>query len=270
MKTLKTYGCLLGLLLIGACISVQAEDRAHYSYDETSALITHLRTNRIDLVTTALNMQEVVYGLIDQSDWYSQDSLKYQLLHTSATRLRAEVNASDPLERELVRLLNYTRHTVGGFVTDRGLKSSVDKHGYYIKKRVSEQFGQKIVKSRLVVLEYYPPSEAARLVSLISVPHLTATTWAGDSKSGIYYLVRAREIAKRSLVAKLLLENGFLSIPDTVYAEYRYSGWKPTPIDLRFTRWSPDDIDGLTRLLSNPYYTKLAQRQLDAMKPLPL
>ena len=264
-------GLFLVVALLASSAMAIAAERVPYTYDQVIGFITNLHIMKIVTSNTvAPLMAQIVDGLIDHHSF--SVILKDQLLHVRASRLSKEMKAADQVEEDLVRILYHTRLILPYYVTDASLGRYARKNGLYMKRHIARIYGSRAVTSRLTVLEQYPPADVAALVEVISNPDYGyagyGATWASESFFKLHYDIRIVELAKRAIIVSLRGEEGMITLPETGYAVFRWSGAPSIPVDLRFTRWSFADMDALVALLDNPYYAEMARNQLRRMCPV--
>jgi hypothetical protein len=258
------------------------------SYSQTVTLIgTFDKEKQYVESTTGPILDLIIQGMIDNDGVYLAEGLKWRLVgNISSTRVKNGAAAAEyPDDGKLLELLFYTGQSVPAFITDADLRSRVGGikgNGTAIKKSVESFWKNKDITTNLIeCLEGYPPETAAVLVDVISrtwysgvakIYENTDVSWASESLWAIYHDVREVELAKRSVVVKLLAENGYIEIPTVTYAEfiwsqgeYGYAKWPDIAIDLDPVTWSEADVPDLQRLLGNPYYRSFAQSLLTNM-----
>ncbi len=278
---------LLGITLVAAVVTMSLAmptlgQTPAYTYHEIISLITNLHAQKVVTSNTVSGaIGHIVQGLIDHHS--SGGTIKRNLfLRVKASVLKKEFKAADPEHGELLRLLYYSKQEVPYFITDRNLKSRVPKKGKSLRARIARNMGSKNIVSRLHLLEDYNPQDAAALVEVIAQPWYSRSkswgddidpnpSWASTSLWTIYHQARLAELAKRSVLIRLLTEEGLVPLPDSVDAYFTWSGMPNITIDLRFVHWTDKDRPELERLLTNSRYSAFAQRQLDRMNsPSPL
>jgi len=269
------------------------------SYAETIELITQLQKEKTFTNTiTGPILDAILQGLIandgappgaNPEDGISDsEGLKKRLVGSSSTS-RIQKQAAAAMEGgdgRLLELLYYTaQSTVPAFMDDDTLRSQVGGKkgtGAAIKKAIAKFWTNKSITTNLIeCLEDYPPAQAAVLVDVISatwyrssahVYEQTTTSWASQSYWQIYHDGREIELAKRSVVVKLLAGQGYLTLPQQTDAQfiwsqgyYGYTKWPDIPIYWDPITWSASDVPGLIRLLGNTHYGAAARAELTAL-----
>lgn len=274
MKKLIAIGATFACTIL--CVSI-SRSQTYTSYNQTMATIVSFeKMKNYGPSTTGPILASILDGMIANNCVYGYPGFKSKLLNVSETKvLKQAVSAIDDCDGEMLALLFYTRQTTPSWITDKNLQNRVGDHGGNLKKSVVDKWSIPELNTGLItVLEEYPPGTAAILVDIISQPYwsnpartyeLTAVSWASESLWQIYYDIRLVELAKRSVVVKLLNDFNYICVPSVTYAEYRYSGWPDKPIYLDPVYWSYNDVTDLIRLLDNPMYCNMARYELHAM-----
>ncbi len=264
--------------IISACLTIFISSglrQVHAQTAESGTLdpIHELKKQKVhSRDTTGPLLTQVLNELM--SSGYSPGQLKQQLFVGMSAAKVHDIATMATTEREskLLLLLYHSRPgLVPHFITDSGLKSIFERHGNQFLAKYHKQMNRDVITDDLVeVLELYSPANA------VVISSLCASAWYHNGPRGVSYAserllemtyyVRQNELAKRSLVLRLLKEEGMIYLPTQVNVIYDWSGHKPTPIKLGVKEWATDDIAGLERLLDNPYYGWMARRQLDRMQ----
>lgn len=274
-RLLAVLAVLLATLLPATPASAQS---SNLSQREILALINQLRRQRvITNATVGPTISAILNGTIDLGDLESAGLIKRRLTAgIGKAKLKKLAEAANPPDGALLTLLHVTSRSVMNNLTDAGLKAAVAQRGRAVKLRTAKVFASRALTiDHLRVLEHYPPERAAEVLDVIAsvafvrgeLPYgAPDTTWASESFWEVNFEARKVEFAKKSVVARLLANLGWVNLPTEVEAEFVWSGWNPVVIDLSFERWTASDIPELTRLLDNPYYGAAAQAQLEALK----
>ena len=265
---------IMGLFIGAATGRLMAQEE---SYDDVIAQIKKFENQKLYTVSnTGPMLDSIISGIIQNDGGYLCEGLDRRLVgYVSAAKiLKQAATAETPSDGNLLELLFYTRQApVPVFITDVGLKGRVVQNGAAIKRAEAGFWDAKDINKTNVIqaLEVYPPETAVVLVDIISRPWYQAggqvyenidTSWASQSLWDIFYSAREIELAKRSVVVKLLANQGYITLPSVVYADFVYSGWPSIPIYLDSVTWSVADVPALQRLLSNPYYSAAANAEL--------
>ncbi len=188
-------------------------------------------------------------------------------------------NASNPVDADTLSLLYYTRQVgLSPSLTEKALRKAVGLDGSVIKAWVARSWEKNEVGNTFIdVLEQFSPQINKEMIDLISQPYFktkkdsvyknTLVTDASESLFEVYYNVRLIELAKRSVVVKLLATYGYINIPRSVSAEFRISHAPNIVILLDDVSWDEYDVEGLIHLVEskNPYYGEAALLQLQMM-----
>jgi len=285
---------VIATLFIGA-VPNRLNAQAYLSYDQTIGLIKTFDSGKH--YTNGLTLDLIIQGMVDNDLYdynspylssYLTEGLKKRLIGgKSSEKIKKEAAAAEyPADGQLLELLYYTRQSgPQAFITDDDLRRKIggkNGTGAAIKKSIVKLWKNKDITTNLIeCLEGYPPETASLLADIIARTYYsdaagtyenTDTSWASESLWSIYRAARLVELAKRSVVVKLLADNGYLQIPTVAYAEfewsqgyYGYDKWPDVPIYLDPVVWTEDDVPGLQRLLGNPDYAVWAAEQLARM-----
>lgn len=268
-------------------------------YDDEIVLIrTFEKQKTYTNSVTGPMLEQIVQGLIQNdglppgsnpSDGIGDsEGLKKRLVGSAGpAKIRAQADAAlTPGDGNLLQLLYYTRQSVvPAFLTDaqfRGLVGGKNGNGATIKTSIARFWNNQNISNNFIeCLESFPAPQAAVLVDVISatwyrgsagIYENTVTSWASQSCWQIYHDGREVELAKRSVVVKLLANQGYLTLPTVTYAQfiwsqgyYGYDVWPDIPINWDIVGWTQADIPNLTRLLNNPYYSTAAQAELNTL-----
>ncbi|MHC4405203.1 MAG: HEAT repeat domain-containing protein [Planctomycetota bacterium] len=181
-----------------------------------------------------------------------------------------------PTEKQWLTLLYYTRQAVGTGVTDAALYHwMVD---WAFMRGVNSVLDHAAVSEHLSVLNSCAPEKAAKLSGMIAAAQyldtpkplgaLGMTTWAAGSANGVISAVRRVELARRSVVLRLLVQEGMVTLPETVSANFSWSGVSSIPIHFPPMVWSEDDVPQLKQFLTSEHelHRKAAQKALDSLR----
>lgn len=210
------------------------------------------------------------------NSWDYFNSLQGHLVNTiSGARLAYWMKSSPHDVGLIVQIMYLTRRGCADNSTDAHERDVVGKTGLSVIVGVHATWSNKqLTNSVIEVLENEPPDVAAALYQIIPRPYWYSgdlpdgandTTWASDSLWNVLFCTAQAEWARRSVVVRLLAQQGRISIPGSVDAEYTWSGWPDTVIYLPQAGWSAADKPELTRLLPNPYYGVTARQVLNGL-----
>jgi hypothetical protein len=147
-------------------------------------------------------------------------------------------------------------------ITDNNLYNAA--HGL-AKHGITEPFNKPVFLNNINYIEQLPPQMAASFLHMIAVPIYSdndTMTWASESWACCLNDAQLAKVASSSAVAKLLNENGLITIPTVTYAEFQWSGWPDEAIKLTPVVWTSKDVPNLTRMLNNPNYSAFASTAL--------
>ncbi|KND49921.1 MAG: hypothetical protein AB197_00215 [Parcubacteria bacterium C7867-002] len=220
----------------------------------------------------------ILNGMVDHYG-ESSEGLKFRLVRNISKRkvLKMAAGASDPREGKLLQLLYATRQSpVNHFITDDRLAKLFGTAAGRITT-AQTHFWKRIDQDLIDVLEEYPPEVMEILVYVIAQPFYSGirhpdthyesatTSWASQSLWEVYNSFRRVELARRSLVVRLMAEEGIIEIPDRVGAHFLWSGRPTRWIYFDLPRIDVSDAPGLLRLKDNPYYGELARAKMDRL-----
>ena len=272
---------LIAALIAFAVSSCSAN--AQDSYDQTIQCIKAFeRAPTYTPATTGALLTEILY---DMSYWEPvpmSEGLKYRLIgNVSRSKFLGQLNGvDDPADGLLMLLMYDTQQGIPINMRDTALKSKASNNGASIKNIVQRVWNKpEIANAQLTqCLEAYDPRTSAALARTICKPFYapasptyenTSPYWASQSMFKIHYDMNLVELAKRSVVVKLLRDHGYVNVPTTTYAEFIYSGWPNMTITLGSVTWGQNDIAVLERLCAtdtyNSYYGYWAWQQLRNM-----
>ena len=270
---------VFGLLSITA-LSIPAFGQ-NLSYNQTINLITTFESQKTySPSTTGPMLNQIIQGLAAN---YANDGLYAGLekrlvgsLSTTKMKLQA-AGAENNADAQFLAMLYYaSQSVVPAQITDDNLKSRVGKDGKGLIKAEETFWKNSNLTNGYGAFEQYSPAMAGILASVVAmtwyqgaakVYENTSPTWASESLWQIYSKIRLVELAKHSTVLKLLAQEGYLDLPTFTRAHFEWSGMPDIWINLTFVHWTSNDLAELVRLLDNPYYKPMAQRQLVQMIP---
>ena len=183
-------------------------------------------------------------------------------------RLTAGLDSTD---RFSVLLLFFGKQPVNRGLTDDGLKYKAQSS---VKKDIENIFSSKSMQECISVLTNISPKNLSNLLSLLAKPYFVGynphsslpTTWAADSYEQVVFDITRTEIARHSIVLKLLVFNKNITLPKATYAEFRWSGMPSIKIYLSTVQLSKNNIPKLRDIIANTkyeYYSTLAKKGID-------
>lgn len=247
------------------------------TYNQTCALINSFESIKTYTVqTTTPLLSAILEGVVEDNCVYTYPGLKYRLVgNVSKSKLNKQSLATaNWIEGDLLYLLYYSRQNgPSAKVSDKQLAQLTKDGGTKIIKWVRNQWNKKELNYGIIdTLQDYRPETACVLIDVIAqpywsnpakIPELTQPTQASRDLWQIYFDARLVELAKRSVVVRLLAEHGDICIPTVTYA-----GTRPIYLD-PVSGWSAYDIDGLYRILddpfSDPWYCEMAAAKLHSL-----
>ena len=255
------------------------------SYSQTIALIAAFNKDKTySAQTTGSTLNLIIYGMADNDYLFLSEGLKFRLgQNISLAKVKLEAaGALNVYEGNFLLLQYYTRHNIPPNLEDTALRSrvgGVHGQGTSIKVSMANMWKSRNITTNLIqCLEGFDPQTAANLVNVVCRPWYspsakvyenTDPTWASESLLYIYTDVNTVEVAKRSVVVKLLAEQGYIQIPTYTYAYFTwsvqtfgYAKWPDIYIYLDPVNWSASDIPSLKRLVNNPNYSAAARSAL--------
>ncbi len=279
MKTFKKVGLtvavLLGSLLLsfGQQVDQQLGHGQSLSYFELPRAINEFKWSAC--APTADALPRIIRGLMDNYYYEKSEGFKRELVgNISPGKIEIMARtARCKQDGDFLRLLYITKQNLPPFLTYNGLEARVGKKGGPVKSVVKSFWKNKKIKDLVGCLEDYPPEDAARLVDIICQPWYKGVqcsyfevypSQASESLWDIYFDIRLVELAKRSLIVRLLGAEGMIGIPWATYA-YFDCGRGVTFIPLDKVTICTEDIPELKRLLCNPYYGRLAGEYLEML-----
>ncbi len=257
--------------------------KAQFSYAETVQNIKLFETAKsYKPANTGPLFISILEGMVENNNAYMSEGLKLRLVGTvSRSKLNSQLNGvDDPSDGLLLILLYDTKQSVPLSLTDVQLKIKITGNGSAVKGAMQNMWATKEIASAKLVtcLEQYDPWTATSMASIISKPWYSPfsttyensqPTWAAQSMFNIHYCAGLVELAKRSVVVKMLRDHGYIYIPTEVDAQFIYSGWPSVPIYLDQVSWGSGDVADLQRLCApqtyNNIYGAWAQQQLTNM-----
>lgn len=261
-------------------MSVHSVFGQNISFDQTTAYIRTFESQTYyTSTTTGPILSLILMGLVQNNTTILGN--KHDLVaNLQEKKFEQQVaNANNPVDADTLSLLYYTRQPgLSPSLTEKGLKKAVGADGTAIKAWVARAWQKNEVGNSFIdVLEQFNPEINKEMIDLISQPYFstkknsiyknTLVTYASQSLFEIYYNVRKIELAKRSVVVKLLATYGYINIPRTTSAKFRISGAPEIVIILDDVSWDEFDVEGLLYLVEskNPYYGEAALLQLQMM-----
>ncbi len=272
MKTLLT-AFIIAFSLFRASL-VLAQDYAP-DYNYTLALIASLNSQS---TITHENSADTIHVIMSAFIYYgsASDQFKKAMFTVRRSRVSKEIQAAEPAEARLLSLMYATRTKVPDNLTDDDLKFWIGKDGKWVVRNAGKPMkNQSLSRKQFEALENFPPDAAASLVDSICAPWFETgplpygasdTTWASDSLWSIYFHARKVEFARRSIVVRLLAEEGNVTIPTNTQAVFVWSGMPSISIPLPPVTWSKKDAPKLVKLLGNSFYREAAQRKLSSLQ----
>lgn len=233
-------------------------------------------TNDYNSEWARCELTEIIHGLTQYSDFADSEWFRRELVgYSSARRIALQARSAEyEYEGDLLRLLYITRQSLPSFVTDSGLKARVGKKGGPVKDAAQRVWKGKEIRDLARCLESYPPEKAARLAQVICQTWYRGApknytdvwpSWASESLSDVYFDIRMVELAKKSIVVKILGAEGILGIPSGTYAHFVWSGRESIYIDLDDVGMCHKDIPELRKLVGHPFYGEFALKYLDML-----
>jgi len=191
------------------------------------------------------------------------------------------LNQLDDRDRPLVSLLYHTRQSISHGMTDAGLGwlARETERKREVVQRVVKTLDKPEVIAALSALEDISPKELGNVATCIAatwydtsggLPYgAPSTTWAAQSHKRVTEDIRAVELAKRSVVVRLLVQQKDHSLPDKTTAYFQWSRAEPIKIDLSFDLWNEKDLPDLERLAESSeheYYRLSAKKVQDRFR----
>lgn len=284
MKTFKKVGLTVAVLLVLVVSTFgfgSVRNRSYNlvvpelgSFEGFAESIREFRTtNDYSSEWARCQLTEIIYNIgryshMADSEWFKRELVGY----SSARRIALQARSAEyEYEGDLLRLLYITRQSLPSFVTDSGLKARVGKKGGPVNDAAQRVWRGNGIRDLARCLESYPPEKAARLAQVICQTWYKGApknyvevwpSWASESLSDVYFDIRMVELAKRSIVVKILGAEGLLGIPSATYAHFVWSGRASVYIPLDDVGICHKDIPDLERLVGHPFYGELARKYL--------
>ena len=273
---MKTKNFVIAAIAIFG-VSVTQINAQTITFDQTTALIRTFESQKYyHPDTTGPILAQILVGLVQNNDTILGN--KHDLVANVAKKKldTQAANAAHPVDGDTLSLLYYTRQApLSPSMSEKSLRQAVGADGSSIKSSVANSWKKNEVGNSFIdVLEELNPEVNVQLIDIISQPYFTSkesvykntlVTYASESLFEVYYDVRLIELAKRSVVVKILATYGYVYIPRSVTAEFRLSNSPGITILLDNVAWNQYDVPGLQQLIGNPYYGRAAESILQAM-----
>ncbi|HNX68286.1 MAG TPA: interleukin-like EMT inducer domain-containing protein [Candidatus Omnitrophota bacterium] len=150
-------------------------------------------------------------------------------------------------DQALAKMLFATSQVIAPTISDAQLTSYAAN-----KPSVGTGFDAADFKNNLAVLEGMDPQSVMAFAGLLATPHFSTanpyTTWASQSWAMATMETRYNEFARRSTVAKVLVQEGVMFVPVKTHVYFTWSGAPDIWISLSPVSMSTADIPSLTRL----------------------
>ncbi|MEI8328151.1 MAG: hypothetical protein WCG02_03380 [Candidatus Taylorbacteria bacterium] len=263
---------IMGALALSVCTAVSyVRAQSTYVYRPSSIEVS----NAID---DAYNARKVPKGtasiIVNCLVHYGNNRYFDNSVAGNMTKSRSRKVASSAYtkpEKQLFELMYDAATSTPEYMEDTELQILGVKNGANLKKDVAKRLSGD--NGQLRALESYSPEEVVTIYENFSQPWFTydndpysRPTWAAVSLWYAKLDMCKAEMAKRSVVLRLLADQGKLDIPSSTSLDFFWSGAPSIFIDLSTIRWSKKDLTDLRRLSSNPLYYEAAQRQFNLIK----